>query len=158
MVSKTKISFEPTRVSLESKYGIISTQWNKSIVDLLLVNTERELINQGVNKNNIIKIEVPGAFEIPIAAMKMASSNIDVVIALGAIVRGETLHFELIANSCAKGLNEVSLELKKPIIFGVLTTDSKAQALERADPEKGNKGSELAKSAMAIIESLDTFR
>ena len=158
MVSKTKISFEPTRVSLESKYGIISTQWNKSIVDLLLVNTERELINQGVNKNNIIKIEVPGAFEIPIAAMKMASSNIDVVIALGAIVRGETLHFELIANSCAKGLNEVSLELKKPMIFGVLTTDSKAQALERADPEKGNRGAELAKSAMAIIESLDTFR
>ena len=158
MASKTKISFEPTRVSLESKYGIISTQWNKSIVDLLLVNAERELINQGVNKKNIIKIEVPGAFEIPIAAMKMASRNVDVVIALGAIIRGETLHFELIANSCAKGLNEVSLELKKPMIFGVLTTDSKAQALERADPEKGNRGSELAKSAMAIIESLDTFR
>ena len=88
------------------------------------------------------------------AAKKMGKGNFDAIIALGCIIRGETPHFDFIANSCASGLIKVSLEINKPVIFGVLTTNSYEQALERADPKKGNKGLEAALSAMLFIDNL----
>ena len=155
MTSKVEIKLNTTDVSRESNYGIIHTQWNKAVVQLLLENTKKELISQGVAADNINCTEVPGAFELPYAAKKMIQQgNLDVIIALGAIIKGETYHFELIANSCSYGLTKVSLESNKPILFGVLTTNTEAEALVRADPEKGNKGAEVARTAMFMLEQL----
>jgi len=154
MSKKGKIIMKPSDASISSRYAIIYTQWNKDIVDILLENTEEALLERNVSANNIHKLEVPGAFELPLAAKKIAKGNFDAIIALGCIIRGETPHFDFIANSCASGLIKVSLEINKPVIFGVLTTNSYEQALERADPKKGNKGLEAALSAMLFIDNL----
>ena len=108
-----------------------------------------------MHKENIFHLEVPGAFELPLSAKRLGKrKDIDAIIALGAIIKGETPHFDMIANSCATGLITVSLEINKPVIFGVLTTNNYEQALERADSRKGNKGSEAALSAMLLLENL----
>jgi len=98
-------------------------------------------------------MEVPGAFEVPLASKSLAS-KVDAVIALGAIVKGDTPHFDFIASSCAQGIVQASLEENKPIIFGVLTTNNVEQALERSDANRENKGAEFARSAMQMIEAL----
>ena len=155
MSKKGNILIEPSDLSKRGKYGLITTQWNKDIVEVLFKNAEKELLKRGVNKENIFHLEVPGAFELPLSAKKMGErKDIDAIIALGAIVKGETPHFDVIANSCATGLINVSLEINKPVIFGVLTTNNYEQALERADSRKGNKGSEVALSAMLLLENL----
>tara|TARA_B100001146_G_scaffold115071_1_gene101400 strand:- start:507 stop:968 length:462 start_codon:yes stop_codon:yes gene_type:complete len=145
--------FSPSPQSINANYGIVYTSWNKKIVNSLLENTKQELFSLGVNENNILVMEVPGAFEIPLAAKSLAS-NVDAVIALGAIVKGDTPHFEFIASSCAQGIVQVSLDENKPIIFGVLTTNNEEQALERSDANRQNKGAEFARSAMQMIEAL----
>jgi len=145
--------FSPSQQSIDANYGIVYTSWNKKIVYSLLENTKQELFSLGVNENNILVMEVPGAFEIPLAAKSLAS-NVDAVIALGAIVKGDTPHFEFIASSCAQGLVQASLDENKPIIFGVLTTNNEEQALERSDANRQNKGAEFARSAMQMIEAL----
>ena len=145
--------FSPSPQSIDANYGIVYTSWNKKIVCSLLENTKQELFSLGVNENNILVMEVPGAFEIPLAAKSLAS-NVDAVIALGAIVKGDTPHFEFIASSCAQGIVQVSLDENKPIIFGVLTTNNEEQALERSDANRQNKGAEFARSAMQMIEAL----
>ena len=145
--------FSPSPQSIDANYGIVYTSWNKKIVNSLLENTKQELFSLGVNENNILVMEVPGAFEIPLAAKSLAS-NVDAVIALGAIVKGDTPHFEFIASSCAQGLVQASLDENKPIIFGVLTTNNEEQALERSDANRQNKGAEFARSAMQMIEAL----
>jgi len=145
--------FSPSPQSIDANYGIVYTSWNKKIVNSLLESTKQELFSLGVNENNILVMEVPGAFEIPLAAKSLAS-NVDAVIALGAIVKGDTPHFEFIASSCAQGLVQASLDENKPIIFGVLTTNNEEQALERSDANRQNKGAEFARSAMQMIEAL----
>ena len=157
MNQKGKNNFKASKVSKEAKYGIISTQWNKFVVDVMLENAEHELISQGVDPKNIKKIEVPGSYELPIAAQKMLEKNVDAVIALGAVIKGETPHFEFVSSSCANGLTRVSLDAKKPVLFGVLTTETEEQAIERADPERGNKGGEVAQSAMELLEKLSSL-
>jgi len=145
--------FSPSPQSIEANYGIVYTSWNEEIVNSLLENTKQELLSLGVKENNISVMEVPGAFEIPLAAKSLAS-RVDVVITLGAIVKGDTPHFDFIASSCAHGIVQASLEEKKPIIFGVLTTNNEEQALERSDANRENKGAEFARSAMQMIEAL----
>ena len=145
MSKKGKIIMKPLDASISSRYAIIYTQWNKYIVDILLENTEEALLERNVSANNIHKLEVPGAFELPLAAKKIGKGNF---IKLAAVIETNT------ANSCASGLIKVSLEINKPVIFGVLTTNSYEQALERADPKKGNKGLEAALSAMLFIDKL----
>ena len=157
MNQKGKNDFKASKVSKEAKYGIISTQWNKFVVDVMLENAVHELTSQGVDPKNIKKIEVPGSYELPIAAQKMLEKNVDAVIALGAVIKGETPHFEFVSSSCANGLTRVSLDAKKPVLFGVLTTETEEQAIERADPEKGNKGGEVAQSAMELLEKLSSL-
>jgi 6,7-dimethyl-8-ribityllumazine synthase len=100
-------------------------------------------------------LEIPGAFEIPLAAKSIAA-NVDAVIALGAIIKGDTPHFDFIASSCAQGIVQVSIEEKKPVIFGVLTTNNEEQALVRSDANRENKGAEFARSAMQMIEALSS--
>ena len=147
--------FIPSPKSINSTYGIVYTSWNEEIVGGLLENTKRELLSLGVKENNISVMEIPGAFEIPLAA-KSISANVDAVIALGAIIKGDTPHFDFIASSCAQGIVKVSIEEKKPVIFGVLTTNNEEQALERSDANRENKGAEFARSAMQMIEAISS--
>ena len=147
--------FIPSPTSINSSYGIVYTSWNEEIVGGLLENTKRELLSLGVKENNISVMEIPGAFEIPLAA-KSISANVDAVIALGAIIKGDTPHFDFIASSCAQGIVKVSIEEKKPVIFGVLTTNNEEQALERSDANRENKGAEFARSAMQMIEAISS--
>jgi len=146
--------FSPSTKSIDASYGIVYTSWNEHIVGRLLENTRKELISLGVSKNNITTVEVPGAFEIPLAAKALASKNIDAIITLGAVIKGDTPHFDFIAASCIQGILNVSLEKEKPIIFGVLTTNTEEQALQRSDKNRDNKGAEFARSAMQMIEML----
>ena len=147
--------FTPSTLSINSNYGIVYTSWNQEIVSSLLESTTKELLSLGVNKNNISVMEVPGAFEVPLASKSLAS-KVDAVIALGAIVKGDTPHFDFIASSCANGVVQASLEENKPIIFGVLTTNNVEQALQRSDANRENKGAEFARSAMQMIEALSS--
>ena len=154
MTPKGKKEFKASSSSINAKYGLLSTQWNKFVVDVMLESAEKELTSQGVKPNNIVKIEVPGAYELPLAAKKMLENDIDAVIALGAVIKGETPHFDFVSSSCANGLTSVSLEANKPVLFGVLTTETEEQAIQRADPKEGNKGAEVAQSAMELLEQL----
>jgi 6,7-dimethyl-8-ribityllumazine synthase len=133
--------FSPSTKSINANYGIVYTSWNEHIVGSLLENTQKELISLGVSKNNI-------------TAKALASKNIDAIITLGAVIKGDTPHFDFIAASCTQGILNVSLEKEKPIIFGVLTTNTEEQALQRSDKNRDNKGAEFARSAMQMIEML----
>ena len=136
-------------------YGIVFTSWNASIVQDLLKETKKELISQGVDKANIYLKEVPGAFELPLATQFLAEKEgISSVISLGAIIRGDTPHFDFISSSCLEGLQDVALRTRIPVICGVLTTNTIEQAKERSDPNKMNKGKEFALTALNMVDSL----
>ena len=140
-------------IAKQGTYSIVYTSWNSQIINDLLQETKKELISQGVSDKNIILKEVPGAFELPLAAQKCAE-NSSSVIALGAIIKGDTPHFDFISSSCIEGLQDVALKTNKPIICGVLTTENLDQAKERSDPNQMNKGREFALSAMNMVDAL----
>ena len=144
---------EVSDIAKKGTYSIVYTSWNSQIINDLLQETKKELISQGVPDKNIILIEVPGAFELPLAAQKCAE-NSSSVIALGAIIKGDTPHFDFISSSCIEGLQDVALKTNKPIICGVLTTENLDQAKERSDPNQMNKGREFALSAMNMVDAL----
>ena len=134
------------------KISIIVSQWNNTITGNLSKATITTLIKHGVLKSNISKIEVPGSFELIFAAKKIAKSKkIDAIIVIGCIIKGETPHFEYISNSVALGIKDLNILLKKPIIFGVLTTDNIEQAQDRSSGDK-NKGIEFAISAIEMTK------
>ena len=141
--------------SRQGSYGIVYTSWNANIVQDLLNETKKELLNQGVDEKNIAIKEVPGAFELPLATQFLAEEKgISAVISLGAIIRGDTPHFDFISSACIEGLQNVALKTNVPVICGVLTTNTVEQALERSEPSKMNKGKEFALSAMSMVEAL----
>ena len=144
---------EVSDIAKQGTYSIVYTSWNSQIINDLLQETKKELISQGVPDKNIILKEVPGAFELPLAAQKCAE-NSSSVIALGAIIKGDTPHFDFISSSCIEGLQDVALKTNKPIICGVLTTENLDQAKERSDPTQMNKGREFALSAMNMVDAL----
>lgn len=144
---------EVSDIAKQGIYSIVYTSWNSQIINDLLQETKKELISQGVPDKNIILKEVPGAFELPLAAQKCAE-NSSSVIALGAIIKGDTPHFDFISSSCIEGLQDVALKTNKPIICGVLTTENLDQAKERSDPNQMNKGREFALSAMNMVDAL----
>lgn len=144
---------EVSDIAKQGTYSIVYTSWNSQIINDLLQETKKELISQGVPDKNIILKEVPGAFELPLAAQKCAE-NSSSVIALGAIIKGDTPHFDFISSSCIGGLQDVALRTNKPIICGVLTTENLDQAQERSDPNQMNKGREFALSAMNMVDAL----
>lgn len=132
--------------------AILISEWNEEITDSLYEGAYNTLIQNGIQKQNIIKIYVPGSFELSLGAQKMAQKeNIDAVICLGCVIQGETRHFEFICQSVAQGLKDVALKYDKPVIFGVLTTDTFQQALDRAGGKYGNKGDEAAITAIKMI-------
>lgn len=133
------------------KFCIIASRFNEFIVSKLLSGAVDELVRHGVKDNNIDVIWVPGAFEIPLAAKKAAKTNkYDAVIALGAVIKGSTGHYDYVCAEVSKGVASVGLETEVPVIFGVLTTDNIEQAIERAGTKAGNKGADAAKSAIEM--------
>ena len=142
--SKTEINFDKKDYT-NYRVLIVSTSWNREIIDIIQEDTISEL--QGFNVNHIDSVEVPGAFELSQAAEKFISSY-DAVLALGVIIKGETYHFEVLAHETARSLSQVSISNKKPVIFGVLTTNNELQAKQRAEV----KGSEYAKSLLMMID------
>ncbi len=134
--------------------AIVISEWNEEITDSLYEGAYNTLIQNGIQKENIMKAYVPGSFELSLGAQKMAQKkSVDAVICLGCVIQGETRHFEFICQSVAQGLKDVTLRYDKPIIFGVLTTDTFQQALDRAGGKYGNKGDEAAVTAIKMLNS-----
>lgn len=138
------------------KIGIVVSRFNEFITSKLLSGALDTLKRHGVNEDDITILWVPGAFEIPLAAKKLAESKLyHAVITLGTVIRGATPHFDYVSNEVAKGVSQVVLQSGTPVIFGVLTTDTIEQAIERAGTKAGNKGGEAAVSA---IEMANIYR
>lgn len=134
------------------RVGVIASRFNELIVSKLVGGAMDGLIRHGAEAENITLAWVPGAYEIPLAARRMArSGKYDAVICLGAVIRGSTPHFDFVAAEVSKGVASVSLETDLPIIFGVLTTDTIEQALERAGVKSGNKGFDAAVTAIEMV-------
>lgn len=137
------------------KFGIVIARFNSFIAERLLEGALDTLMRSGVKDKEIEVARVPGAFEIPLVAQKMVKSGrYDAVICLGAVIRGSTPHFDFVANEATKGIAQASMESGVPIIFGVLTTDSIEQAIERAGSKAGNKGAECAATAIEMVNLL----
>lgn len=133
------------------KFGIVVAKFNRFVTDKLLSSCIEELTRRGVVAEDIEVVRVPGAFEIPLVARTLASTKrFDAVICLGAVIRGDTPHFDYISAEASRGIGQAALDTDVPIIFGVLTTDTVAQAIERAEPRKFNRGGEAAKSAIEM--------
>lgn len=140
------------------KIGIVVAQFNDYITKRLLSGCLDELTRIGIQKQDVTVVWVPGAFEIPVTAALLArKKSIDAVICLGAVVRGQTMHFDLVAQSAAQGIMQVSLKTEKPVIFGVLATDTMDDAFKRADEAGGNKGAEAAQAAVQMIAVVKQF-
>ncbi len=137
------------------RFGIVVSRFNSFITERLLDGALDCLKRHGCREEDIEIVWVPGSFEIPLVAKKMAKkSSYNAVIALGAVIRGETPHFDYVAAEVSKGIAAVSLETEKPVIFGVLTTDTVEQAIDRAGTKAGNKGWEAALTAIEMVNLL----
>lgn len=142
-------------VARDMRVAIVAARFNELVVDGLLEGAQDTLARHGVAAQSVSIVRVPGAFEIPLAAKKLCESGqCDAVVALGAVIRGATPHFDYVAGQCAAGLGKVQLETGVPIAFGVLTTDTLEQALERAGSKAGNKGADAALSAIEMVNLL----
>ena len=151
--------FEGHHTGSSLHVGLICSRFNEFIVTGLLDGAKRGLEKCGVSESNIDVIWVPGAYEIPLAAQTMAlSGRYDAMVALGAVIRGETAHFEYVAGPCADGVAQVQLETGIPIGFAVLTTENVEQAVERSGPAAGNKGEEAAIGAIEMVNVLNAIR
>lgn len=148
--------FEGKLVSEKIKIGIVAARFNEFITSKLLSGAIDGLLRHDVQEEDISVAWVPGAFEIPLIASKMANSGVyDAVICLGAVIRGSTSHYDYVCSEVSKGIAAVSLESKVPVMFGVLTTDTIEQAIERAGTKAGNKGYD---SAVGAIEMVNLIR
>ena len=137
------------------RIGIVCGRFNDLITDRLLAGAETRLRRSGVDPADITVVWAPGAFEIPLVAQALAASGtVDAVVTLGAVIRGATGHYDQVAGQCAAGVQRASLETGVPVIFGVLTTDTIEQAIERAGTKAGNKGEESAASAIEMVNLL----
>jgi len=136
------------------KVSIVVSRFNSFITDRLLDGALDALKRHGVEEKGITVIRVPGAFEIPLGVRRAAGEKVDAVIALGALIRGGTPHFDYLSAEVTKGVAQVTLETGIPVSFGVLTTDTVEQAIERAGTKAGNKGAEAAQSALEMVSLL----
>jgi len=138
------------------RFAIVVSRFNDFICSRLVEGAMDALMRHGASKEQVVLVKVPGAFEMPLAAKKLAvSGQYDAVICLGAVIRGATPHFDYVAAEVSKGIATVSLDSNIPVTFGVLTTDTLEQAIERAGSKSGNKGSE---AAMAAIEMANLYK
>lgn len=135
------------------KIGIVSARWNSFITDEMMESALNTLRTKGVKEENIYCYRCPGAFELPLASKWcLEDLDLDGVVAIGAVIRGGTPHFDYVCDSVTRGLTDLNLSSGKPVSFGVLTTDTTEQALERASTEKGNKGAEAALALCDMIQ------
>ncbi|OIP45673.1 MAG: 6,7-dimethyl-8-ribityllumazine synthase [Deltaproteobacteria bacterium CG23_combo_of_CG06-09_8_20_14_all_60_8] len=140
------------------RFGIVLSRFNSFIAERLLEGALDTLLRSGAREADIELARVPGAYEIPLLAQKFArSGRFDAVLCLGAIIRGATPHFDFVASEAAKGIAQASMESGVPILFGVLTTDTIEQAIERAGAKAGNKGSDVAVAAIEMVDLLQQF-
>ena len=145
-------SIEGSMQYTQGRFAIVSARFNGYIVESLLAGAIDTLKRSGVNEDAITVVKTPGAFEIPVVVQALAQSgNYNAIIALGAVIRGATPHFDIVANESAKGLSAIALDHGIPVINGILTTDSIEQAIERAGTKAGNKGSEAAAGAIEMV-------
>lgn len=136
----------------KGSFAIVCARFNGFIVESLLAGAMDTLKRSGVAESDITVVKVPGAFEVPVTVQNLAQSGkYSAIIALGAVIRGATPHFDIVANESAKGLSAVALDHGLPVINGILTTDSIEQTIERAGTKAGNKGSEAAASAIEMV-------
>ena len=142
----------------KGKYALVVGRWNAFVVDSLLEGALDTLKRHGIKDSDITVVRAPGAFEIPLVCQKLAETKkYDAIIALGAVIRGGTPHFEYVAGECTKGIAQVSMQHGLPVSFGVLTVDTIEQAIERAGTKAGNKGEEAALSALEMVSLLNNI-
>ena len=142
-----------------ARFGIVLSRYNDFVGERLLQGAIDTLERHGAQSSNIEVVRIPGAFEMPLVAKILAASKrYDALIALGVVVRGETPHFEYVANQCVSGLGQVSVQFDMPFGFGVLTVDTLEQAIERAGAKAGNKGVEAALGAIEMVNLIKQFQ
>ncbi|MEE4245975.1 MAG: 6,7-dimethyl-8-ribityllumazine synthase [Kangiellaceae bacterium] len=152
-------SFEGQLVAGQQKFALLVGRFNSFVVESLVEGAIDTLKRHGVDEANIEIYRVPGAFEMPLAAQRIAANKqYDAIIALGAVIRGGTPHFEYVAGECTKGLAQVSLSHDIAISFGVLTVDSIEQAIERSGTKAGNKGAEAAATAIEMVNLFESMK
>ncbi len=154
MMSDIK-TYEGGMVVDGARFCIVASRFNSFIVDHLVEGAIDALVRHGAQKSDIHLVKTPGAYELPLAVQQVAASKrYDAIIAVGAVIRGSTPHFDYVAGECVKGISSVSLKHEIPVSFGVLTVDTIEQAVERAGTKAGNKGAEAALSAVEMINLL----
>jgi len=155
MTTGARPRYEGRRSGRGMRMALVASRFNDEITTRLVEGARAGLESHGVDADAITEVWVPGAFELPLVAHRLASSGeVDAVICLGAVVRGETDHYTHVATQCAAGLQRVQLDTGVPVVFGVLTTDTLADAQERAGGRHGNKGEEAATTAIEMVDVL----
>jgi len=156
-MSESKI-IEGSMQYKEGRFAIVVARFNGFLVDSLLAAAMDTFLRHGVAASDITVVKVPGAFEVPVTVQSLAQSgNYSAIVALGAVIRGATPHFDIVANESAKGLSAIALDHGMPIINGILTTDSIEQTIERAGTKAGNKGGEAAATAIEMASLFSQF-
>jgi 6,7-dimethyl-8-ribityllumazine synthase len=149
-------SFEGQLVARDARFAIVAARFNELIVERLIAGAMDALRRHGAAAGEIQLVRVPGAFELPLVARRLARTRrADAIIAVGAVIRGQTPHFDFVCTECAAGLRQVSMEFELPVAFGVLTCDTMDQAMDRAGGKAGNKGVD---AALAALETLNLLR
>jgi 6,7-dimethyl-8-ribityllumazine synthase len=152
-------SFEGNLVAKNKTFGIVVSRFNSFITKRLLEGAQDCLIRHGANEDDIDVFWVPGACELPITAMRLAkNAKHNGIICLGAVIRGETPHFDYVSSESAKGISEVGLQTGIPTIYGVITTETLEQAIDRAGARVGNKGAEAALTALEMVNLFDEIK
>lgn len=150
--------FEGKLTGEQQKFGVVVSRFNEFITNKLLSGCLDTLVRHGVNQDAIDIAWVPGAFEMPLVAQKMAARDYDAVICLGAVIRGGTPHFEYVSAEVTKGIAQVGLNTGKPVIYGIITADTIEQAIERAGTKAGNKGADAAITAIEMVNLLNEIK
>lgn len=146
-------------VAQEIKVGIVAARFNEFIVSKLIGGAQDALVRHGVSDDDITLAWVPGAFEIPLAAQKMAETgNYDAIVCVGAVIKGSTSHYDYVCAEVSKGIAAVELKTEVPVAFGVLTTDNIEQAIERAGTKAGNKGYDAACTAIEMVNLMKNMK
>ena len=147
-MAKKKIKSEKIKI------GIVTARFNSDVTSKLEAGAIAELKARGLSAKQIHAVSVPGAFEIPLAVQALLKSGCDAVVALGAVIRGDTAHFDYVCQAVERGCSTLQLEFQRPVAFGILTTDTEEQAFDRAGGKMGNKGQEAAAVALEMVELL----
>ncbi len=140
------------------KFGIVVSEWNEEVTQGLLYGAKTALLDLGLKGEDLIIKDVPGSYELPLAAQFLFSAtDVDAVICLGSVIQGETKHFDFVCEAVSQGVKDVGLKFNKPCIFGVLTDNTMEQAVARSGGEHGNKGTEAAIAAVKMVDLLKSF-